>query len=196
MFDLPNAFILFFKITIGLSDDQFEEFVSCFHKEFVPKKEYYLKEGEITKQKAYVLNGCSRTFIIDESGKEKILFFCFEDWWLGDMESYYTGKPGKQYIQAIEDLELFCISKEDFTKFEERIPQFSKWYQVKLQRSHVATLERLVEAKSKTPDVRYKELLNKHPDIFQRIPLQYIASYLNIEPQSLSRIRHKAAGKG
>lgn len=195
MLDLPNTFSDFFKNTIGLTDEEFEQFVKLFHKEFIPKKAFYIKEGEVTKQKAYIIKGCSRTFVIDKDEKEKILFFAFEDWWLGDIESYHTGSPGKQYVQAIEDLELICIPKTSFSKFEDDVPKMKKWYQTKMQKSHFATLERLVEAKSKTPETRYLELLDKHPDIFQRIPLQYIASYLNIEPQSLSRIRNRAFNK-
>jgi|SRR5436190_3740799 len=80
----------------------------------VRKKDYYLKEGSISNAKAYVKKGCSRTFVIDESGKEHILFFAFEDWWLADFESYHSGEPGKQYFQALEDMELLVISKKDF----------------------------------------------------------------------------------
>ncbi len=67
--------------------------LSCFDLCNYSKKEYYLRAGEHCKAKAYLNKGCARNFIIDEQGHERILFFAFEDWWIGDFESYYTGNP-------------------------------------------------------------------------------------------------------
>src|SRR5213596_792861 len=106
----------------------------------VRKKDYYLKEGSISSAKAYVKKGCSRTFVIDESGKEHILFFAFEDWWLADVESYHLGKPGKQNFQALEDMELLVNSKQDFTKMETEIPKLKLWYDIKHRRMNIAMI--------------------------------------------------------
>jgi CRP/FNR family transcriptional regulator len=195
MIDFPPKFIHLFRHELKLTEEEFGFFASHFHKEFVTKKKYYLQEGEVNKLKAYVVKGCSRNFILDEQGKEKVLFFSFEDWWLGDIESFLTGIPCKQYVQAIEDMELLCIPKKDFTALGERIPALLTWLNAKIQKTHFATVNRLMEAKSGTLEKRYLEMLNKHPDIFQRVPLQYIASYLNIEPPSLSRLRKRLMEK-
>jgi hypothetical protein len=87
------------------------------------------------------------------------------------------------------------ISKSDFTKMEIKIPKFRVWYEIKQRRMNVAMINRLSEVKSGTCEERYFRLLDKHPEIFQRVPLQYIASYLDIEPQSLSRLRKRITGK-
>ena len=130
---------------------------------------------------------------MNEQGHERIMFFAFEDWWLGDLESYFTGKPGTNYIQAIEDCELLVLPKETFARLEEKIPKLSQWYSYKIARSAAATRKRMEEIKTQSPEERYLHLLEKHPYIFQRVPLQYIASYLNIEPPSLSRMRKRIA---
>jgi CRP-like cAMP-binding protein len=161
----------------------------------IRKKDYYLKEGSISNAKAYVKKGCSRTFVIDENGKEHILFFAFEDWWLADFESYHSGKPGKQNFQALEDMELLIISKQDFAKMEVEIPKLKQWYDIKQRKMNIAMINRLSEVKTSTPEERYMSLLKKHPEIFQRVPLQYIASYLDVEPQSLSRLRKRISTK-
>src|ERR1700693_869325 len=111
--DFPSLFIDLFTKTIGMDEQEFELFCSHFREMTIRKKDYYLKEGSISNAKAYVKKGCSRTFIIDENAKEHIMFFAFEDWWLADFESYYSGCPGKQYIQALEDMQLLVISKPD-----------------------------------------------------------------------------------
>jgi CRP-like cAMP-binding protein len=193
--DFPPLFINLFTKTMGMNEQEFELFCSHFREMTLRKKDYYLKEGYISNAKAYVKKGCSRTFVIDEKGKEHILFFAFEDWWLADFESYHSGNPGKQYFQALEDMELLVISKQDFTKMEAAIPKLGLWHEIKQRRMNIAMINRLSETKSGTCEDRYHNLLDKHPEIFQRVPLQYIASYLDIEPQSLSRLRKRITGR-
>jgi len=87
------------------------------------------------------------------------------------------------------------ISKQDFTRMETEIPKLRLWYDLKQRKMNIAMINRLSEIKSSTCEERYLKLLNKHPEIFQRVPLQYIASYLDIEPQSLSRMRKRIISK-
>ena len=92
-------------------------------------------------------------------------------------------------------MELLLISKQDFAKMEIEIPKLRQWYEIKQRKMNIAMINRLSEVKSSTPEERYMNLLKKHPEIFQRVPLQYIASYLDIEPQSLSRLRKRISTK-
>jgi len=193
--DFPPLFIELFTRKMGMDKQEFELFCSHFREMTIRKKDYYLKEGSISNAKAYIKKGCSRTFVIDEDGKEHIIFFAFEDWWLADFESYHSGNPGKQNFQALEDMELLLISKQDFAKMEIEIPKLRQWYEIKQRKMNIAMINRLSEVKSSTPEERYMNLLKKHPEIFQRVPLQYIASYLDIEPQSLSRLRKRISTK-
>jgi CRP-like cAMP-binding protein len=180
---------------LKFTDEEFELLISHFKLEFIPQKYFYLKAGQTSKQKAYINKGSTRTFTIDAKGHEHILFFSFEDWWIADFESYYTQQPAKQYIQAMEDCELLCISKCDLDKLEEQIPKLKGLFEEKRQKMIFATMNNLNEVKSLTPEERYLNLVKKHPHIFQRIPLQYIASYLDIEPPSLSRLRSRLSKK-
>jgi CRP-like cAMP-binding protein len=166
-----------------------------FYTKYLPKRFNYLSEGQVTRCKTYIKKGCTRSFTVDEKGREHILFLGFEDWWVGDIESYHTQQPGVQYVQAIEDCELLCIAKTDFDRLEKEIPKLFQWYEVKHKRHLFAMMQRLQEIKTQTPEQRYLALLQKHPNIFQRVPLQYIAQYLDIEPPSLSRLRKRLSEK-
>jgi CRP-like cAMP-binding protein len=132
-----------------------------------------------------------RRYIIDEHSKEVILNFSLEDYWIGDLESFIFQKPTDFYIQALEDCELLLLSRENFFRASKEIPNFKKFHDDKVQRNHYSVLKRLSSAKSATPEEKYIDLMKKQPQIFQRIPLHYIASYLGIEPESLSRIRKR-----
>lgn len=193
--NINPKFIELFTQTFAFSEEEVALFLSYFKTKKISKKEYHLRGGELCKSKAYLNKGCARNFVLDEKGHERILFFAFEDWWLGDFDSYYSGNPGTNFIQMLEDSELLIISKEDFQKAEEEIPKLKQWYTYKMLRSATASRCRIEEMKILSAEERYLKLVDKQPDIFQRIPLQYIASFLNIEPQSLSRMRNRLTNK-
>jgi CRP-like cAMP-binding protein len=193
--NIDHRFTELFTQTFAFTGEEFASFLSYFTVKTIAKKDYYLRAGECCNSKAYLNKGCARNFVLDEQGYERILFFAFEDWWLGDFDSYYSGKPGTNHIQMLENSELLVISKENFQKAEQEIPKLKQWYSYKMVRSASASRNRIEEMKTLSAEVRYLKLIETQPHIFQRIPLQHIASYLNIEPQSLSRMRNRLTGK-
>ena len=193
--NIDHKFVELFRQTFTFTEEEFALFLSYFTVKTVTKKDYYLRAGECCHSKAYLNKGCARNFVLDEQGHERILFFAFEDWWLGDFDSYYSGKPATNYIQLLEDSELLVISKENFQKAEKEISKLTQWYSFKMLRSASASRNRIEEMKTLSAEERYLKLIENQPHIFQRIPLQHIASYLNIEPQSLSRMRNRLASK-
>jgi CRP-like cAMP-binding protein len=193
--EVAQEFIDLFVRKMKFTEDEFALMLSHFRREYIPRKFFYLKAGQLCKQRAYINKGSTRTFTIDDKGGEHILFFAFEDWWVGDLESYYNQQPATLYIQAMEDCELLCLAKTDLEKLWIEIPKLKKMFEQKEQRSSFANLHRLQEVKSLSAEERYLNLIQKHPQIFQRIPLQYIAMYLDIEPPSLSRLRKRLSGK-
>src|SRR5215831_7055895 len=92
--DIHPKFKELFCHTFGFDEEEFSLMLSCFQFKILRKKEFYLRGNEVCRAKAYLNKGCTRTFVVDEKGHERILFFAFEDWWIGDFESYYSGKPG------------------------------------------------------------------------------------------------------
>jgi len=186
-----NLFVESYKFT----GEEFDYFISHFRRKEIKKKEFYSRAGDISNAKAYINKGCTRTFVLDDAGNERILFFSFEDWWLCDWASFNSGNPGEQFVEAIEDCELLLISKSDWERMETEIPKLQKWYTVKVPKSAGAMANRLIESKISSPEERYLSLLQKQPQIFQRIPLRFIAAYLNIQPQSLSRMRKRLVKK-
>lgn len=192
---LNPKFVELFRQTFAFTEEEFALFLSYFQSKTICKKNYYLRAGELCKSKAYLNKGCARNFVVDEKGHERILFFAFEDWWLGDFDAYYSGKPATNNVQMLEDSELLIISKENFQKSEQSIPKLKQWYSSKMLSAASAARNRIEEMKTLSAEELYLKLLEKQPHIFQRIPLQYIASYLNIEPQSLSRMRNRLLNK-
>lgn len=178
-----------------MTEGEFSQILSSFRREYIPRKFFYLKAGQVAKYKAYINKGSVRSFTTDEKGGEHILYFSFEDWWIGDIESFYNQQPATINVQAMEDCEILCLPKTELERLATQIPKLKQLFDDKEKRSLFSHIQRLQEVKTLSAEDRYLNLVNKYPEIFQRIPLQYIAMYLDIEPQSLSRMRKRLTTK-
>jgi CRP-like cAMP-binding protein len=112
-----------------------------------------------------------------------------EDHWVADLASFVTQTPGKIVIEAIEDSELLLLPHLELDCLLEQIPQLEKYFRHLYQRAYVSLQQRYNSTVSNTAEDRYRLLISEFPQIATRIPLIYIASYLGITPESLSRIR-------
>jgi CRP-like cAMP-binding protein len=175
----------------GLTDEEIDLYISFLVKKTIKKKDHFLMAGDVSTAVAYVNKGCLRRYILDNHSKETILNFALEDYWIGDLESLITQKPTIYYVQALEESELLLLSRGNFFRASEELPKFKRFHDDKVQRNHYYALKRLSIAKSATPEEKYLVLIKEQPQLFQRIPQHYIASYLGIEPESLSRLRKR-----
>jgi CRP-like cAMP-binding protein len=179
------------KESAELTDEEIDFYFGLLTVKELQKKEHYLMAGDVCTNIGYVNKGCLRRYIIDNHSKEVILNFAIEDYWIGDLESLIFQKPTVYFIQALEDSELLLLSRNNLFLASEELPKFKKFHDDKIQRNHYYTLKRLSIAKSATPEEKYLSLMKEKPQFFERIPLHYIASYLGIEPESLSRLRKR-----
>ncbi len=176
---------------LGLTDSEIQTFKQNMDKLILKKKDCFIEQGKRAAIKGFVNRGCTRTYFTDHNGKENIIFFSFEGSWIGDIESYHSNKPSRITIEAIEDSELLVISKNNFELIQKKMPILNQWYEMSAVKMYSSLFDKLIESKIRSPKDRYEFLIEKHPHIFQRIPLKYISDYLEIEPQSLSRLRKR-----
>lgn len=193
---IDRRFTQLFKNTFGFDQAEYDYLLSIFKHKELKKGDYYHRAGLISHSKAYVNKGCTRTYVTNEDGKESILFFSFEDWWLCDFPSFNLGTPGTFNTEALEDCELLEITREQWAILRKKVPKLELWYTLKAPKSASALLTRFSDEKIHSAEERYLALVENKPYILQRVPLQHIAAYLNIEPQSLSRMRSRLAKKG
>ena len=135
------------------TEAELSEFLACWEVRAVRKKEHYLREGEVCKGTAYVNKGCFRRYLIGENHKESILNFALEDWWIGDLESFFQRTPTRYFVQALEDSELLILSRENFLRACERYPKYKAFHEDKMQRSYFATLKRMPRLKQEMNDM-------------------------------------------
>ena len=159
------------------------------------KKEFMLKQGDVCKYEGFVTKGAFRVFYTDEKGLEHVLYFAFENWWVGDISSFYEREPSRLNIQALQDSELLVIDYTDKEKTYAEIPALEKVFRIITQKHLTVLQKRFLMTVSANAEVRYHELLDRCPGIEQLVPQHQIASYLGILPESLSRMKKQLSGK-
>ena len=156
----------------------------------IPSKTILLEEGKVADRLYLIHKGCLRLFFYND-GKDITFQFFFEGDFVASFDSLYKQQTSLFSLESIEPTEISTIKRNSFYNHIEQIPSLRKGYEEKLiERFHVYQQLFLSRIKN-TPQQRYEELLKEHPDIIQRVPQHYIASYLGITPVSLSRIRNR-----
>src|ERR1043166_5398022 len=167
---------------------------------FIPRDlkqgEHLQRAGEVAKYTAFVARGCLRSYVIDSKGKEHIVQFAPESWWLADKISLASGTPSKYFFDAIEDSEVLLIDLPSHESLVENVPGYAAAFRRGLQRHAAAKDQRIVNALSTTAEERYLDFLETYPAIVTRVPQWMLASYLGVSPETISRIRKKLARKG
>ena len=185
----------YFERKIPITDEQFEFLKTVWIPRIVKRHEFVIRAGEVAKHGIFVVSGCLRTYTIDDKGKEHILQFSVEDWWTGDHNSYMTGTPTSQFIEALEDSEVLLFDDPSMQRLIAHIPAMAKQWIEGVQRHSAAESKRIASSLSATAEERYEDFLKKYPTMTQRVPQHMIASYLGISPETLSRIRKQRSRK-
>ncbi|MFY8186251.1 MAG: Crp/Fnr family transcriptional regulator [Bacteroidia bacterium] len=176
---------------ISLNKKEKELFLSYLSTKKIRKRQYLVQEGEQSKYSAFVLSGCLRSYFIDANGFEHILQFAIEDWWIADMMSITTQRPGNLAIDALEDSEVMLLSRENQLKLFDECPKFERYFRIITENGMVSFQRRVLENISLPAAERYKNFAKRYPVMVQRLPQTQVASYLGITPEFLSKIRHQ-----
>lgn len=157
-------------------------------------KEYFLQEGKICQEIGFINKGCFRTYYLSE-GKEINTNFTFENEFVTDYDSFLQGKPGRYFIQAMEDAEIVTFNLPALQNAYNQSQNWERFGRIMAEQSYKLTTQRIESFLFLDGEQRYLDLLKNQPHIFDRIPLYHIASYLGLERESLSRLRKKIARK-
>ena len=170
--------------------NEWDAFKHVFKRQEVPARTALLKEGKISRTMFFIEKGCLRTWV-NSNGREVTTQFFFEGDKVSSIESFRANQPSLYNIESIEPCTLQTVSQKDFQEVLDNSPEIQKEMQEHLFRRLMQSQKIFFSFLKNTPRQRYEELLQEHPEIIQRVPQHYIASYLGITPVSLSRIRNR-----
>lgn len=188
-----NPLIEYFSNILPLDNEEKAFVEEVFKERKVKRKQFILQEGNVCVHNTFVVEGCFRMYYIDAHAKEHNLQFAVENWWTGDIQSFFSNEPSKLYIEAMENSFVLQIKREDQFKMYQEYPKFNRIFRV-LAENHVVSLQRrILNNISMSSEERYIDFSMRHSDLFNRISNVQIASYIGVTPEFLSTIRKRIA---
>ncbi|HSZ84916.1 MAG TPA: Crp/Fnr family transcriptional regulator [Puia sp.] len=174
---------------IQLAKDEEKIFLSFLKEKKIKRKQFILRENEICENSIFVTNGCLRGYTIDQNGFEHILQFAPPDWWIADMYSLISQKPGNLNIDAIEDTEVLLLSRKNQEKLFIGVPKFERFFRIITENSLVANRQRVLDNMSLTAQQRFAAFCHHYPTLIEHLPQKLIASYIGVTPEFLSKVK-------
>lgn len=191
-FDVLRAYL---EARASFTDDDWAFLRERFVGKALREGEVLQRAGETATHAAFVAAGCLRSYVIDARGREHIVQFAPETWWLADVTSLMTGAPSQYFFDAIEDSDLLLIDPASHQRLVERVPGYAASFRTGLQRHSAAKDQRIVASLASSAKERYLEFTRTYPSMVQRLPQWMLASYLGVSPETVSRIRKKLSRK-
>lgn len=180
---------------ITLSPEEKQLFLSKTETKTFKAKTILLSPGEISKHSYFVNSGLLRSFNINDNIVEHVLSFACEGWWIGDMYSLLSQKPGNLFIEVLEDAEVVLLSKENQEQLFHEIPKLERFFRILIENSLVANQERLMDNLSLSAEERFEKFCKKYPTLIQHISQKHIASYIGVTPEFFSKMKARLLKK-
>jgi CRP-like cAMP-binding protein len=174
---------------VSLTNEEWEICKSNFRPKRMLKRQFLLQEGDICRELAFVEKGSLYSYTVDSGGNKHVIRFAFEGWWMANLHSFFTGKPTRLNIEVLENSELLMLDRKNHNKLLEEIPAYERYHRIIVQNAYVALQQRVENALGLTAEEKYARLIEQNPKFMNQVPLNLVASYLGMSPETLSRVR-------
>ena len=180
---------------ISLTSDEEKLFLSKIEFKSYKSKTILLSPGEIANSTYFVNSGILRSFTINDNIIEHVLHFACEGWWIGDMYSYISQKPGHLFIEVLEDADVAIITKENQQELFVQIPKLERFFRILAENSLVSHQERLMDNLSLTAEERFEKFCTRYPTLIQKVSQKNVASYIGVTPEFFSKMKSRLLRK-
>lgn len=187
---MTEALKTYFKTLASLSDAELELVDRHFEWHALPKKTFLLEAGRRCRHISFILRGCVRHFHVRD-GEEITCDISLEGDFLTDFKSFNEGVPAEMNFLTLEKTEVLQIERESLAALYRENGKFETVGRKIAERVALRSMEMAMSLATDKPEQRYRKLLERQPEIFQRVRQRHIAKLLGITPESLSRIRKR-----
>lgn len=164
---------------------------SIVHEKRIKRRQFIDQPGYTCIHRNYVKEGAFRSFFLDKEGKDHTVQLAVEDWFVSDFYSYITQTSATLFVEALEDSVILQMRYDEIEPLCGEIHALSEYFRITTERAFAFSRNRALSNISKTAEERYLELLDRYPNIIQRVPQKVIASYLGMSAEFLSKIRKR-----
>ncbi len=179
----------------GVTEEQFALLSEKLMYRTFQKGQFLLSRGEVCKHSFFIEKGLARFYSVDRQGKEHIIQFAPENWFLSDRGSFWFNEPSDYFIDAIEETTV-VVFDEAFINYASEISPLFRKYNERILHNHIRNLQNRINLLiGASAEERYMDFIKLYPDLMLRVPQWMIASFLGITPESLSRVRKDLAGR-
>jgi len=185
--------IAFIEQVVPIRRQKVEEIVAHFQEMEIKKNEFFIKQGRVCHNYLFLENGFIRSYTFDLDGNEVTTEFYSNNQVVFEVGSFFQKTPSKENYQALEDSYGWYINFDQLQLLFHSIYEFREFGRMILVKGFISFKQRTLSLINESAEQRYETLVTARPEIFQRAPLKYIASYLGITDSSLSRIRRELA---
>jgi len=175
----------------GYEPDNLDSVLACFQEIKTKKNEVLIEHGRVFQYCYFIVSGCLKLTTFNGKNEEVTTDLAFEEEWRTSVDSFMNATPAQERLVSVEPSRLLAIHRDAFQKLTATVPQFARFYQTLLQQSYQQSQERVQTLMSMDALARLQWLLKVQPLIFTRLSNKLIASYLNISPATLSRLKAK-----
>lgn len=172
-----------------LSNEEIEKTLTFAKRKILKKGDFFIREGKICKEVAFIVSGLFRSFYYSSEGEEVTYCFTFLNSFVTAYSSFISQEPTSENIEALSDIEMLTISRENIIVLEQSSTNWLRFSKIMAEQEYIKMEKRIFMLQKESAEKRYNDLINNHPDYLQLIPLNYLASYLGITQRHLSRIR-------
>jgi CRP/FNR family transcriptional regulator, anaerobic regulatory protein len=191
---MTQNFIQFIQQIVSFTDDELQKANDLFTEKSLKKGEFWVKEGEFNADMLFVNKGMLRSYFIKDE-IEKTFDLTIENQLVTCTYCYSFELPSKDFIQAVEDTYLCIISKDNLDALYAQSVKWERLSRILFEGYTIGQEIRLRSFIAETAQERYEKLAEQHPELIQRTPQIYLANFLGITPQSLSRLRRKITSR-
>ena len=175
----------------GVNKDDLTKISSFFKPVTMKKGDHFLKTGRQSDRLGFVQSGIMREYV-DIDDKEVTKWISTKGYFVVDLSSFIFHQPARWNIQALTDCELYIIENKYYRKIGQVIPRWMELEKLFIAKCFTVLEDRIITHLSMTAEERYNQLFNFNKELFNQVPLQYLASMLGMTPETFSRIRKKA----
>ncbi len=180
-----------FSRYVSLSEVEAEGFLTRLEPIPFSKRQVLVEQGKNAEHFLWIRNGCTMAYHTDDEGHEQVMQFAVRYWWTTDLRSFMHKEPATLSIQALSDGDALALHRDQYNELLDDQPVFERYFRKIFTNALIVHQRRIMRTIGADAEAHYRAYLNDYPGIEQWVPQKYIASYLGITPEFLSKLRRR-----